>query len=98
MAKLKSTPGLPEMEKKLGYTVDSMGFAGIERFYSDLKPVPNDKLKQFLREYKELVRRDQPKSVQDLVSTHPRCRSCYPPPLILTRSSRVMDAVSSLRG
>ncbi|KAI8725459.1 hypothetical protein NCS52_00117000 [Fusarium sp. LHS14.1] len=70
MAKFKSTPGLPEMEKELGYSVDSMTLLGTEeRFYSDLKPVPNDKLKQFLREYQELIRGNQPK-MHDLVSTH----------------------------
>lgn len=105
MAKLKTSPSLPEMEKELGYSVGSMAFAGTERFYSDLKPVPNDKLKQFLREYQELTRRDHrmchilPKSGQDLVGMLSR----PPPPgifensLTLIRPSRAMDAASSSR-
>ncbi|RSL61703.1 hypothetical protein CEP54_006046 [Fusarium duplospermum] len=60
------------MEKKLGYTADSMTLPDKERFYSDLKPMSNDTLKQFLREYQELTRRDHgichlEKSGQDLV-------------------------------
>ncbi|KAM5349320.1 hypothetical protein ACJ41O_005825 [Fusarium nematophilum] len=60
MAKFKSTPSLPEMEERLGFTANSMTppDPATERFCCDLKPVENT-LKQFLREYEELNKTSQ---------------------------------------
>ncbi|RSL87143.1 hypothetical protein CDV31_016305 [Fusarium ambrosium] len=60
MAKFQSTPSLPEMEERLGFTANSMTppDPATKRFYCDLKPVPNN-TKQLFREYEELNKTNQ---------------------------------------
>ena len=55
MAKRKPTLTLTEMEKKLGYKIDSLNYPddGVNRFYSDLTPVPNSVYERTKREFEE---------------------------------------------
>lgn len=55
MAKRKPTLTLVEMERKLGYKIDSLNYPdeGVKRFYSDLRPVPNSVYERTKKEFKE---------------------------------------------
>ena len=55
MAKRKPTLTLVEMERKLGYEIDSLNYPddGVKRFYSDLRPVPNSVYERTKREFEE---------------------------------------------
>ncbi|KAH8659474.1 hypothetical protein BGZ61DRAFT_465405 [Ilyonectria robusta] len=61
MAKFTSRPSIPEMEERLGFTANSMTppDPATERFYCDLKPVPDNTSKQLFREYDELNKTNQ---------------------------------------
>jgi len=56
MAKRRPTPTLAEMEKKLGYRVDSLNYPedGVQRFYSDLRPVLTSPYERTKKDFEEL--------------------------------------------
>lgn len=60
MAKLMELPDLRQMEEKLGHSLyppaEASSVAG--RYYTDLKPVSDDSLRQFVREYTESMAMD----------------------------------------
>jgi hypothetical protein len=55
MAKRKPTFTLVEMERKLGYKIDSLNYPddGVKRFYSDLRPVPDSVYERTKKEFEE---------------------------------------------
>jgi hypothetical protein len=55
IAKRKPTLTLVEMERKLGYKIDSLNYPdeGVKRFYSDLRPVPSSVYERTRKEFKE---------------------------------------------
>ncbi len=59
MAKAKSSLTLLEMESKLGYKVDSLTYPdeSSERFYSDLRQIPNSTYEQTREEYERMIYR-----------------------------------------
>merc|ERR1711964_562891 len=56
MAKRRPTPTLAEMEKKLGYRVDSLNYPedGVQRFYSDPRPVLTSPYERTKKDFEEL--------------------------------------------
>lgn len=59
MAKVRPSLTLVEMESKLGYKVDSLTYPdkSSERFYSDLRPIPNDRYGKIREEFEEYERK-----------------------------------------
>ncbi len=55
MAKRKPILTLEEMERTLGYKIDSSNYPdeGLKRFYSDLRPVPNSVYGRTEKEFEE---------------------------------------------
>ncbi len=72
MAKAKPSLTLIEMESKLGYKVDSLTYPdeSSERFYSDLRPIPNSiyrKTREEFEEYKRKIYRKDEGTVSEKV-------------------------------
>ncbi len=59
MAKARPFPTLVEMEVQLGYKVDSLTYPNehLQRFYSDLSPVPRSAYQRTREEFEELERK-----------------------------------------
>ncbi len=55
MAKRRPTLTLVEMERELGYKINSLNYPddGVQRFYSDLRPVPNSLYERTKKEFEE---------------------------------------------
>ena len=55
MAKRKPTLTFMEMERKLGYKIDSLNYPdeAVKRFYSDLRPVPSSVYERIKTELEE---------------------------------------------
>ncbi|KAH7113076.1 hypothetical protein EDB81DRAFT_922366 [Dactylonectria macrodidyma] len=81
MAKFTSRLSLTEMEERLGFTANSMTppDPATERFYSDLKPVPDNTLGRLFREYEEQLSR----KYEELNETNPTHRR-------MAKTSRVL--------
>lgn len=72
MAKAKPSLTLVEMESKLGYKVDFLTYPdeSSERFYSDLRPVPNStygKLREEFEGYERKMYRKDERTVSERV-------------------------------
>lgn len=61
MAKAKPSLTLLEMERKLGYKVDSLTYPDerSKRFYSDLRQIPNSTYEQTRKEYEWMIYRKE---------------------------------------
>lgn len=59
MSKYQLYPTLADMERRLGYTIDSLNYPSetVTRFYSDLRPVPDCAYKKTRRELDEHERK-----------------------------------------
>ncbi len=72
MAKAKPLLTLIEMESQLGYKVDSLTYPdeSSERFYSDLRPIPNStygKTREEFEEYKRKIYRIDERTISEKV-------------------------------
>ena len=72
MAKAKPSPTIVEIESELGYKVDSETYPdeNLKRFYSDLRPIPNNpygKARKEFEEYKERTSRKDGKTISEKV-------------------------------